>query len=712
MPRKIFNLSGSEKWIQIISLSFSFFFLCSTASAQKHVLDEKMHHLRKGVNPEWDEFPLHAEDSQLVIHFKSLVNTEDATIYLRQYDVSQGWQVLLNNKKIGELTLDEKDMMSYFTIPRGSLSAGDNILYIGSPDTDADRKNHVSDDIRIGQIELEYRPVKDLLSESTMDIEVWDRKIKRTIPSRITIVNMAGVLQQINIKPAESLAVRTGVIYTGSGSASFGLAAGRYKIYASRGFEYGVDSVIVVLKPGDHIQKKLVIRREVDTKGWISSDTHIHTLTYSGHGDATVEERVLTIAGEGLELPIITDHNIAIDIKPVVEKMRMDSFFIPVTGNEVTTRVGHFNIFPVSSAAPVTDHEAKDWSALFKQIDKTPGIEAIILNHARDSHDGFRPLDPKHHIAVAGMSLTGWTFLANAMEVMNSGSQQTDPMQLCFDWFGMMNHGYFLTPVGSSDSHDVSRYMVGQARTYIRSKEDDVNRIDVKEVLKNFADGKVMVSFGLLTEIMVAKKYGPGELVHPPNNVEVSIRVMGPRWVKANRIILYANGQKIREANISPNATGSVKWKGTWILPRPQQDLFLVAIAEGPAIRSPFWPIAKPFQHLTGKLNPLVIGLSGAVWIDGDGNGNRTSAYEYAKVLWNSSKGDISVLIKKLALYDESVAIQAAAILTENGINVQAPEILQALTKASSKTNSGFRRFLNELKASEVNRQWSTDNKQ
>ena len=236
--------------------------------------------------------------------------------------------------------------------------------------------------------------MEEVLAESTMDVDVWDGKIRRPIPSRITIVNMNGVLQQINTKPDESLAVRTGVIYTGSGKASFGIPAGKYKIYASRGFEYGVDSVMVVLKPGDHMQKKLVIQREVDTKGWISSDTHIHTFTYSGHGDATVAERILTIAGEGLELPIITDHNIAVDIKPIVEKMRMDSYFIPVTGNEVTTSVGHFNIFPVSPGARVTDHEAKDWNTLFQQIDKTPGVEAIILNHARDTHDGFRPFDP------------------------------------------------------------------------------------------------------------------------------------------------------------------------------------------------------------------------------------------------------------------------------------------------------------------------------
>ena len=103
-----------------------------------------MHHLRKGLNPEWNEFSRIAEDSQIVIHFQSTVNIENATIYLRQYDVNQSWQVLLNDKKIGELTIDEKDMISYFTIPSGLLRSGDNILYIGSPQTETDQKNQVS----------------------------------------------------------------------------------------------------------------------------------------------------------------------------------------------------------------------------------------------------------------------------------------------------------------------------------------------------------------------------------------------------------------------------------------------------------------------------------------------------------------------------------------------------------------------------------------
>ena len=669
------------------------FYFCCAANAQRLLLDNNMHHLRIGVNREWNEFPQHAQDSQIIIRFKSNINIGNATISLRQYDVNQAWQVLINDRKIGELTVDEKDMKSYFTIPPGLLQTGDNILYIGSPSATNDKKTEVSDDIRIGKIVLHNKSIEEVLSETTLEIRVSDGKTRSLIPSRITIVTMDGTLQQVNIKSSDTTAVRTGVIYTGNGKTSFGIPAGKYKIYASRGFEYGVDSVIVVLKPGDHIQKKLVINQEVDTKGWIGCDTHIHTLTYSGHGDATIEERVLTIAGEGLELPIITDHNIAIDIKPVAEKMRMDSFFVPVIGNEVTTQSGHFNIFPLDLKTPVTNHRAKNWDTLNRHIINTPGVKAVILNHARDIHNGFRPFDPKHHVAVAGKNFTSGFFPANAMEVMNSGSQQTDQLQLNFDWFGMINHGYFLTPVGSSDSHDVSRFIVGQARTYIKSTSDNVARIDVKEVLKNFTEGKVIVSFGLLTEIIVNKKYGPGDLAPASGKIEVTVKVSGPAWIKADHVSLYANGQKIREAIISPKTVGGIKWKGTWILPRPMQDLFLVAIAEGPGTNLPFWPIAKPFQHASPEWNPKFISSTGAVWIDADRDGHRTSAYEYAKAVWNSSNGNIHVLLKKLAHYDESVSVQAAAILLENGIKLQ-----------PYGTNRGFRRVINDMKKLEASR--------
>src|SRR4051812_33528306 len=93
--------------------------------------------------------------------------------------------------------------------------------------------------------------------------------------------------------------------------------------------------------------------------------------------------------------------------------------------------------------------------------------------------------DPSDIWPWTGENLNGWQLRANAMEVVNSGAQQTDMLRLVQDWFGLLNRGVNLTPVGSSDSHDVSRYIVGQGRTYIRCKDDRPGEIPVKEAVES-----------------------------------------------------------------------------------------------------------------------------------------------------------------------------------------------------------------------------------
>lgn len=680
---------------RIILVFILFFYVCNLAYGQKQVLNTSMHHLRIGEKPEWATFPQQPEDGQLVIHFNAQANTTEKTLSLRQHDVKQEWQVLMNEHEIGNLARDENGMIIYLPIFPGVLKSGNNILRIVPKDT-------ISDDILVGQLVLEDRPVNQVLSEATLHIEVNERESGKLLPVRITIANPEGILQSVGANSEKHLAFRPGFIYTGNGRATFGLPAGQYTLYAGRGFEYSVDSVQLVVQPGDTIHQKLTIQREVPTEGWISSDTHIHTFTHSGHGDASIEERVLTIAGEGIELPIITDHNIHVDIEPVAKTMEVDTYFTSVIGNEVTTPVGHFNIFPIAAGAPVPNHQVKSWDEVSKNIKGTPMVKAIILNHARDLHSGFRPFGVRHHLSEAGLNLEGWVFPANAMEVINSGAQQTDMMRLFQDWFGMLNRGHLLTPVGASDSHDVGRYLVGQARTYIRYQDKDPNDIDVDEAIQNFQQGKVRVSFGLLPEMVVDSIYGPGELVPASDQVVVSVRVLGPSWIKANHISLYANGQKIREADFTEENMSGIKWRGTWTLPRPQHDLFLVAIAEGPGTSAPFWPIAKPYQPTSPDWTPRVMGSTGAVWIDADQDGQWTSAYTYAKKLLAASKGDIQEFIKRLSSFDKTVAIQAAALLKEQGWTLKETDLEKALQQAAPSTSAGFKSFMEAWEASKT----------
>jgi dienelactone hydrolase len=662
----------------------------SPVVAAERLLTDRLHHLRAGAVREWSEFPIQAEATELKLRFQAPANKAEATLSLRQQDVKQVWKVRVNKVDVGRLIQDENDTVICLPIPPGALRVGDNELSI-------EPASRLPDDIRVGQITLDNRPVKSVLTEASVKIsvvDVTDAAAPTPVPCRITVTNAAGALVATSAASNDHLAVRAGVIYTSRGEAEFGLPAGEYTIYAGRGFEYGIDSVRLSLKPGDRVERRLQIRREVPTDGYVSCDTHIHTLTYSGHGDATIDERVITIAGEGIELPIATEHNRQMDYEAAARKMGVRRHFTPVVGNEVTTSLGHFNIFPVPTGGTVPKSDLKDGPAILDGIERARA-PVVILNHARDIHSGFRPFGPERHNRATGENTAGWLMRAGAMEVVNSGAQQTDPLQLLHDWLGLLNRGHFLTPVGASDSHDVSRFIVGQGRTYIRSSATDPGKISVEQAVKNFLAGKVLVSCGLVCEITVNGKYGPGELAPRAEEAEVSVRVLGPSWVTADRVTLSANGREIQQAEIADGNKAGVKWAGVWKLPSRKHDVHLVAIATGPPVRKLYWPIAKPYQPMSPDLRgQKVVGATGAVWVDFDDDGKRTSAYEYARKLWETSNHDPRKFVPSLADYDEAASIQAAGLLTAIGNSIDDADLQTAAKKAGPHVERGFRQYL------------------
>ena len=675
-------------WNQLDARLFLVIFLSSVLHfegvGQRKNLDDKMHHIRNTDPREWLDFPEHAEASRYVLKFNTPITAGSSTLCIRQHDIKQDWSVELNNVKIGMLAVDEKDMRIYYAVPQGLLTREGNTLVIqcASP---------TPDDVFVGEITFYPKTIDLVLGESQITFEIIAED-GEPIPGRITLVDEHGVLQTIVTEKNDSLAVRPGYVYS-NGRGTVRTVSGEYTLYATRGFEYGVDSLRVTLEPGKTRHCKFILKREVDTRGWVSSDTHLHTYTHSGHGDCTDIERAVTIAGEGIEVPIMTEHNKHVDLDAMAMKSGTRSHYTPVTGNEVTTRVGHFNIFPVSAGSKPVDHEAKDWRELSQRIH----APVIILNHGRDVHHTFRPFDAKRYLQSAGWRLDENEFFANAMEVINSGSQQSDPMQLFHDWFGLLNRGHAVTPVGSSDSHDVSRFFAGQARTFVQCDDQDVANINLDSFLKNFIDGRVMVSLGLLVQLSV-NDLGPGDLVPAADSLRVVAEVHGPGWSNAEKIALYANGKKIRESKIISGKIAGLKEKITWTLPRVAYDQNFVAIAEGSTGKNAYWPLAKPYQPASASWTPKFMGATGAIWIDGDGNGKRNSAYDYGAALLERSKHDVVTLIKQLDQFDAAVASQVAAMLWKRGINLNSEELASALKTARAEVRDAFQNARDALK--------------
>ena len=99
------------------------------------ILDTAMHYLRNGEAKEWATFPTVVNEKKLTLQFQSKGDDTPATLCLRQYDVKQNWRIFINDKDIGGLVEDEKDMNTYFSIPNGLLRNGQNILRSERPMT-------------------------------------------------------------------------------------------------------------------------------------------------------------------------------------------------------------------------------------------------------------------------------------------------------------------------------------------------------------------------------------------------------------------------------------------------------------------------------------------------------------------------------------------------------------------------------------------------
>ena len=680
-------------WSEVLRLLLLFFGLQSAApSTIDHVITDRMHHLRSGPAREWSAFPERAEGTELGLAFEAESNQRERTLRLRHRDLKQPWRVLLNGAEIARLPFDEADMITHWVVPAGTLKAGRNELRIHCT-------AKASDDVLIGEVTLIDRPREQVLSEATLDVSVHQEPGGRAIPSRITVADAQGTLISFGTVSGPQHAVRPGVVYSGNGTVQLKLPAGRYVIWAGRGFEYSVASSKVDLVRGSHTSRRLTIRREVDTAGWAAMDTHVHTGTFARHGDATADERMLTIAGEGIELPVSTEHNTRVDFAARAREARVREHFTPIIGSEVTTPVlGHFNVFPLPPEDKKIDERAPDWGQLREAIDKAATEPVIVLNHGRDNHGGFQPLGQTRHISIAGEDLEGWSLPANAMEVVNSGAIRSDALSLPRDWMGMLNRGLMLTPVGSSDSHDVSRYIIGQGRTYVRCDDRDPGRVDLTQVTERVRRGQVMVSYGLLAELSVDGK-GPGELVEKKEGLNVRIRVKGPGWTRAERVSLYMNGVKVREARIATGTNAGMKWDATWRLPQPAHDVHLVAIADGPGIAAPYWPTAKPYQPTSIEFTPYVLGLSGAVFVDADGSGTFESALEYAR-REVSVLNHVRPLAERLGSYDAAVATQAASLLRAQNPAAFEARIRSMIEAAPSHVANGLTAYLDAWKDS------------
>lgn len=427
----------------------------------------------------------------------------------------------------------------------------------------------------------------------------------------------------------DNLAVRRNVVYSIKGTGSITVPEGRYTVWATHGIEWSVASTTFDLTANKTEAFTLELEHQVDTTGWVSGDFHLHTLTHSGHGDANMPERIISLVGEGVEFAVATDHNHNTDYLPTMKQVGATPYMTSVTGNEVSTPIGHLNAYPLEADRPIPPHRFPAADPIFKFIREEPnrfGVVPIIqLNHPRWSGINFfgqTGLDP-----VTGISTSdAYSDDFDTIEIFNENENwgfydpdETDKpissgsFSVLRDWYNLLNRGHTAAAVGNSDSHDVESEIAGIPRNFIRSSTDDPSAIDPAEIVGYQREKAVFTTSGPFIEYTVngADMGQTVSLNNRSDEVEVSVRVQAAHWIDCDVVKVVVNGDVVREIPVSESTR--VERLRTTVRVPIEGDSWLTLLAEGDESLA-------PIVHDQGR--PILpMAVMNPVWIDADGDG-------------------------------------------------------------------------------------------
>ena len=438
----------------------------------------------------------------------------------------------------------------------------------------------------------------------------------RDLPVKLSIQDAAGPVDDLPKRYGEETP-GSGLVWTvfaEAGRGNLELPVGEYRIHASRGNEYEVDSQEVSLGAGAKVNVTGTLTRSVGTPGWMSTDTHVHAQLSPDSPDL-YPYKVRTMVVEGLEVPVSTEHEAIGDFNPAIRALELTDWIHGIVGSEVTTfTYGHFNAFPLVPDPSKTNNGRIDWygrkpADTFANIRANPGDPFLQVNHPRGNALGG-------YFSAMGYEATPFTF-DNAdysadfdgIEVMNgcgNGSIYRDTIQ---DWFAYLNHGVKKVGTASTDNHKAQGGDMGLPKTFVRLSTDVPKEVSVDELRSAFKRGQLTLSCGPFVEMKIGDQEIGGTVMLQGDELQIQARVAAPSWVDVDVLEVLVNGQVVKAVPLS-GAIGGDRFMGTVTASVPAgRDSWVALVARGDRPHG-IWVRGRPSFALT---NPIFV----------EGNGER-----------------------------------------------------------------------------------------
>ncbi len=425
-------------------------------------------------------------------------------------------------------------------------------------------------------------------TSGTLAITVRDDAASTPLPARIVIDD--GTTERIAWTDA-------------SGDLSLPVVPGTLRVTISRGIEYDAFvATSVVVDDGATVPVDARLERVVDTSGWIALDTHLHS-EMSTDSTLPVDDRIRAVAGEGVEVPVSTDHDMITDYGPVIRELGLDDWLGTLIGAEVSSLIwGHLNGFPFVPDPDRTGNGSPSWLArtpaqVFQAMHDTGNNAIVQINHPRDGSSSLFnaiDLDPSTgmaHVSPATLGLPADTDLsdlssADAVEVANASS--SGDFEMVFDdWMKLVKAGSKTCATGSSDSHGASRY-AGEARTYVwvGAGNDVPATVDPDAIVSAIRARHVVVATGAFVTANIGAAM-PGDTAQVTGSVELHVKVQAAPWRPLARIRIYQGGMELQSIALDPQDTNPVRYDQTITLAAPTADTFYVIRVDGSGSGAP-----------------------------------------------------------------------------------------------------------------------------
>ncbi|MBI5397037.1 MAG: carboxypeptidase regulatory-like domain-containing protein [Verrucomicrobia bacterium] len=457
------------------------------------------------------------------------------------------------------------------------------------------------------------------------------------IPCKVQFIGV-GDTATPNLGPQQRAWGCKNLYFSPNGKFSQEVPPGSYYLLVTRGPEYDAVWRTITIRPKETASIRAVLRRVLDSRGWISADFHNHS-TDSGDNTTEAESRITCLAAEGVEFAACTEHNRIMTYRQRLKTLGLDKMLATSDGIELTGDLlflNHENAFPLkwkpnrqNGGGPDIDSDPEVQIARLARWDDNsrklvqqnhPDMGWLFFDKDGDGvpDEGYANKKFMNVIEIwNGRALVA--FGAEPMiEVVRSG-KTTRANNRFYNWMQLFNQGFRIWGVANTDAH-YCFHDSGTIRNYVKSPTDDPAKVKEMDVVREANSGHILVTNGPFLEAAIGKA-GPGDpLTLKGGKDTLHIRVQCANWLDVDRVGVFINGRLdpkltwTREKNPEAFRDGVVKFERDVPL-QLKGDAHLIVAAQGDNFST------APVMGLNGD-RPVAV--TNPILVDTDGDGKVT----------------------------------------------------------------------------------------